>query len=172
MTKAGDLKWGELFKSNEPASNLRKTNTEKVPAAQYHKDKPKGTLHKNAYSDTEEKDQIPAAPKNKPGEVPRRPSDAEISRVIMSNMPASMKQPTHADMVKAAIAQGIQKTPEQMEKMDKDWEGTIGDFYKNATKPIEDPVSKDNQEWGSGKSFNDDISEEELQKRNMYTEDE
>ena len=171
MTKPGDLKWKEFYKSNNSSHTLRKTVEEKVPSAQYHQDKPTGTLHKNAFSGKEEVNQKPAVPINKPGEIPRRPTNLEISQVIMANMPKSVQQPTHAEMVKAAIASGIQKTPEEMAEKQKDWENSINDFYKSANKPIEKLDSEDNKSWGSGKSFNDDLSEEELKKRNMYVEE-
>lgn len=171
MAKPGELNWNELFKSNTQKSDLRKTNTEKVPSAQYHMDKPSGTKHKNAYSGPSEeelKKKKPAEPINKPGEVPRRPTNIEISRAILANMPKQMRQPTHAEMVAAAKQMGLVKTKEDLEKAQKDWENRLNKWHEDAAKPIEDQSSPENQAWASGTSFNDSLTEEERQKRNMY----
>ncbi len=168
MTKIGDLNWEELFKTDEPTPNLQKTHTEKVPSAQYHQDKPVGPLHKNAYSGTEEKDQVPAAPKNKPGEVPRRPTNIEVSQAIMANMPKQMRQPTTAEQIEWAKAAGLIKSAEQEEVLQKDWEGRLNDFYKAASEPVDQQNYDNESGWGSGGSFNDGISAEELEKRNKF----
>ena len=168
MSKPGDLKWDDLFKNNEPKSNLRKTNTEKVPSAQYHKDKPVGTLHKNAYSDQGKVSETPATPINKPGEVPRKPTNIEISQSILANMPKQMRQPTNAEMEAAAQQMGLVKSEEELAQLQKDWENRLNDFHSEANKPVESQLSKTDEAWASGKSFNDTLSEEERTNRNKF----
>ncbi len=45
-------------------------------------------------------------------------------------------QPTQEEFEQAMVAQGIAFTPEQLEKMDKDWGNTMTDFFREASKPL------------------------------------
>jgi hypothetical protein len=119
-------------------------------------------------SEEELKKQKPAEPVNKPGEVPRRPTNIEISQAILANMPKQMRQPTHAEQLAWAKQAGLIKSQEELDSLQKDWENRLNDFYKTAKKPIENQNSPENQAWGSGKSFNDNLSDEEKTQRNMY----
>ena len=168
MAKPGDLKWDDFFKSNEPKSNLQKTRTEKVPSAQYHQDKPVGTLHKNAFSDQGKVSKTPAAPINKPGEVPRKPTNIEISQSILASIPKQMRQPTNAEMQAAARQMGLVKSEEELAQLQKDWENRLNDFHNEANKPVEPQLSKTDEAWASGKSFNDTLTEEERSERNKF----
>ena len=160
--------WDDLFKSNSSKPSLRKIHTERVPKAQYHQDKPVGTLNKNSEAPVEEKDQIPAAPKNKPGEIPRRPTNIEISSAILANLPKQMRQPTSAEQIEWARATGLIKSEEDQEQLQKDWEGRLNDFYKAAKAPVDDQSSKKGEAWAPNQSFNDSLSEEERLERNTF----
>ena len=157
MTKAGDLKWDELFKGKQPQQELKKAvNKEHVPAAQ----------HKTVQDQPISK--RPVSQINKPGEVPRKPPNVEIAEAILANMPKQMRQPTHAEMVAVAKQMGLQKSPQDLQKAQKEWENKFNDFYAEAKKPVDPEGYADESGWGSGKSFNDGISAEELEKRNKF----
>lgn len=57
---------------------------------------------------------------------------------------------------------------EQVQKAEQDWNNQINDFYKEASKPLEKQDSRENLDWGSGKSFNDSLTPEELAERNKH----
>jgi hypothetical protein len=57
---------------------------------------------------------------------------------------------------------------EQVQKAEQDWNNQINDFYTEATKPLEKQDSKENLDWGNGRSFNDSLTPEELAKRNRH----
>jgi len=152
MPKAGDLDWGNLFKSEEEPTTLRKSN-EHVPGAQHN------TVMNHKVNER------PATPVNKPGEVPRRPSNDEVASFILGGMnDARYRQATDEELFG-----GLVKSQEELDAMDKDWENTLNKWHESAAAPIEDQSALENKEWGSEiKSFNDSLTEEELQKRNMY----
>jgi len=63
---------------------------------------------------------------------------------------------------------GLVVSEEQLQKAEDDWNNQLNGFYKEAAKPLEKQDSVDNAEWGSGKSFNDSLAPEELEKRNKH----
>ena len=85
---------------------------------------------------------------------------ADFAKSIIDSTP---KQPTDEEMFGYLTV-----SEEQLQKAEDEWNGRLGGFYEAAAEPLEKQDSKENLEWGSCKSFNDDIEEEELQKRNMH----
>jgi hypothetical protein len=98
---------------------------------------------------------ITPGPTLRKGEVPRRPSDAEIRECIMKGAP---KQPTDQEMFGR-----FEVTEEQAKAAQEQWEGTFTRFFKTNHPPIEsqDP----NKTWGNRGpvNFNDrsQLTEEE-----------
>lgn len=173
MAKPDELKWDDFFKSQNQQNTLRKTR-ERVPSAQYHQDKPVGTPNKNAFSGPSEeelKKKKPAARINKPGEVPRRPTNIEISQAILANMPKQARQPTSAEMIKMGEEMGLVKSKEEMDALEKKWQNTFNDHFAQLDKPVENQKSEDNVGWADGKSFNDSLPEEERIARNMHIDE-
>jgi len=96
----------------------------------------------------------------KEGETPYRPTDKEITAAIMHNAP---KQPTDEEMFGHLVV-----SEEQVAKAKADWYNKLQGFYDAAMKPVI-PEEEQELEWGSGKSFNSTLSDQERLKRNMYT---
>lgn len=104
-----------------------------------------------------------AEPINKSGEIPRKPTDEEIAEFILRGTNSKgIRQATDEELFGHLVV-----TEEQMKKAEYKWDNKLDLFYKAA----KEPINKSNQEydWGSGKSFNDSLTEEERLKRNMYT---
>lgn len=77
------------------------------------------------------------------------------------------KQPTNEQMFGHLVV-----TQEQIKAQEKAWQDRVGDWFKNANKPV-DKLNKsrsniENREWAPGKSFNDMLTEEELKERASY----
>ena len=96
----------------------------------------------------------------KEGEEPYRPTDEEIRAAIMHNAPS---QPTNEQMFGHLVV-----SEEQVAKAKADWDNKLQGFYDAAKAPLI-PEEEQELEWGSGKSFNSTLSEEERLKRNMHT---
>jgi len=146
MAKAGELDWSEeLNKSN----NYTHTPTV-LWAADQHGGGKQGVDPLNK-----------AKPRLEKGEVPYRPTDEEISNTILHNAP---KQPTDLEMFGHLLV-----TEEELQKKEADWENKV---QKNIS-DLNEPINSDNQEeeWGTCKSFNESLSDEERYKRNMFTGD-
>jgi hypothetical protein len=88
----------------------------------------------------------PEDPRSKPvvtgpvlrkGEVPRRPSDAEIRGFILKDMP---KQPTNQQLFGH-----LEVTEEMAKKAREEWESTFTKFFKSKHEPIEKNQKPD---WG------------------------
>jgi hypothetical protein len=100
---------------------------------------------------------------NEDGEIPRKPSNEEISEYILKGMDqpnlGQWKDSEH--LHKEIVSQA------QADELQKNWENTVQNFYEAAYAP----VNKYSQEedWGTGKSFNDSLTKEERLKRNMFT---
>lgn len=110
-----------------------------------------------------------AKPVNAPGEIPRKPSDEEISEFILKgvdvNGSSPLGQPTDEQMFGHLVP-----AEEELQKAANEWDNKIDGFYKAAQTPII-PKEKEQLEWGDGASFNDSISEEERLKRNMHAKE-
>jgi hypothetical protein len=59
-------------------------------------------------------------------------------------------------------------TEDQLKKADETWGDVFTNFFKSVTKPVEDPNSKDNKDWGNRNSVYDGLTDEEKAERNMY----
>lgn len=100
----------------------------------------------------------------KKGEVPTPQSDEEIRKVILSGTDRpGFKQATDQELFGHLVV-----PKEELEKMEKKWEGTINNWFQEASKAVGDKVAP--QDWASGQSFNSTLSQEELKKRNMYVD--
>lgn len=142
MAKAGELKWDELYKS-------KKENTTHTPSALWVNDPNIGISTKGE-----------ASPLLKKDEIPYKPSNEEITKAILAGAP---KQPTDEEMFGQ-----FEVTEEQAAKAEKEWNSTI---TKSLTMPKLGKSVNDEEDWGSGKSFNSTLSREEILKRNMHLGD-
>lgn len=141
--RLGDLNWDVLEKSND--------NYEHKPTALWSATKSQGIDPLNN-----------SEPILKKGEVPVRPSNEEVASYILNGANNQWKDSEH--LHKEIVSQ------EQAEQLQKDWSNSLDNFYKAAQAPTI-PEAKQELEWGSGKSFNESLTEEERLKRNMYTGD-
>jgi len=94
--------------------------------------------------------------------------DSEEAKQIFSDFAKSIvkgtpKQPTDQEMFGHLTV-----SEEQLQKAEDEWNGKLNGFYEEAAKPLEKRDSTENSSWGNGKSFNESLEEEELQKRNMH----
>lgn len=151
MPKPGELNWDELYKSEDSSYSHE-------PSALWAADQYGGGKHG---VDPLNK----AKPVNAPGEVPRKPTDDEIASYILKGADAQgVGQWRDEDHLHKEVV-----SQEEAEQLQKSWENVFNDHFAQLDKPVEDQLSKDNQEWGSGKSFNDSLTEEERLRRNMFT---
>ena len=151
MAKAGELDWSELTKSEKKETHIHK------PSALWINNATLGVAPKGD-----------AKPLLAKGEVPVPPTDEEIRAEIMRGMDApGLRQPTDAEMFGALVV-----SQEAIDEAEKSFETKIADFYAMANKPLTGKTQEDDEAWASGKSFNSQISKEELAKRNMFTGDE
>ena len=86
----------------------------------------------------------------------------KFAKAIINDTP---RQPTDEQMFGHLFV-----SEEEVLKAEHAWNGFFNKFYDSSAVPLEKQDSIDNLEWGNGKSFNDSIEEEELQKRNMHVE--
>ena len=84
----------------------------------------------------------------------------ELAKSILSGAP---KQPTDERLFGHLVV-----SEEQVQKAEQEWNDKLNGFYEEAAKPLEKQDSMKNTEWGSGKSFNDSLAPEELEKRNKH----
>lgn len=147
MAKAGELDWSELLNKSEEEYKHKPTA---LWAAQMSGGKAGGVDPLNK-----------AKPRIKEGEVPYRPTDEEIRKAVIHNAP---KQPTDEELFGHLVV-----TEEMVKKAQQDWENKMNSTFDAMKAPI---ISEEDQdhEWGTGKSFNESLSREELEKRNMYTD--
>lgn len=99
--------------------------------------------------------------KLKKGEVPHKPTNEEITTAILKNAP---KQPTDEEMFGHLVP-----TEDQIKKAEEQWEDVFKNHFNQLKEPLEKQDSKDNIEWGNGKSFNSTLSPKELKARNSYS---
>lgn len=85
---------------------------------------------------------------------------SEFAKSIVRDTP---KQPTDEEMFGHLVV-----SEEQIEKAEEDWNNTLNKHFDGQKTPVEDQDSAENRNWGNGKSFNESLEEEELQKRNIY----
>lgn len=101
---------------------------------------------------------------NKDGKEPYRPSNEEIAKFILKGLGNTAQWKDEDHLHKEIMSE------KDAEEMKKAWENSIQGFYDAARTPIiKDQKTVD---WGSGKSFNSTLSEEERLKRNMEGTDE
>jgi len=143
MSKAGELDWSDFNKTEEKYEHKQTALWVNTPGV--------GIAPK----------MDGAEPTLKKGEIPRKPTNEEIASYILKGTQtggqAQWKDSEH--LSKEIVSQ------EQAEELQKNWNNSINDFYKVANKPV-NPNSKESN-WGSGKSFNSTLTEEERFKRNM-----
>lgn len=88
----------------------------------------------------------------KKGEVPRKPTDEEISKAILSGAPS---QPTNEQLFGGGVV-----TEEEANKLKKGWNNSINDWYTDAKKPVENQDL--NKSWGCrGPIWKEELTEEE-----------
>lgn len=147
MAKAGELSWDEFEK---------KETIEHKPTALWVNAPGVGIAPK---SDT-------AEPTLKKGEVPRKPSNEEIASYILKGIKSGAQaQWQDSDHLHKEVV-----TEDQAKELQKNWENAIDNFYKAANAPVIANPKETN--WGSGKSFNSTLTEEERLRRNTYTGEE
>jgi hypothetical protein len=83
-----------------------------------------------------------------------------LAKAIVSGAP---KQPTNEELFGHLVV-----SEESLQKAEDDWNNKINDFYTEAAKPLEKQDSRENLDWGNGKSFNDSLSPEELEERKNH----
>ena len=104
-----------------------------------------------------------AEPTLKKGEVPRKPSNEEIANYILKGVKSGpLGQWKDSDHLHREVV-----TEAQAKELQKNWENAIDNFYKAAQSPVN--PQKQDTDWGSGKSFNSTLTEEERLRRNMFT---
>jgi len=149
MAKPGELDWSELLQKSDDYTH--------EPTALWAADQYGGGKHG---VDPLNK----AKPVNAPGEIPKEPSNEEISEYILKGTQApGVRQATDEELFGHLVV-----TEEQFKKAEEDWNNTLNNFYKAAQAPVV-PEDKQDSEWGDGSSFNSALTEEERLKRNMYT---
>lgn len=139
--KLGELDWSELKKSDEEYNHK--------PTALWAADKHGGGK--------EGVDPLNKAEKRlKDGEVPYKPTDEEIANAVMYNAP---KQPTDAEMFGHLVV-----TEDMIKAAEDEWAGKMNKSLTHVD------IGDTEEEWGNGESFNKSLSREELEKRNMFTD--
>lgn len=144
MAKAGELDWSELKKSDDKYRHTPTALWSAVPGAGV--------------------DPLNKAEKIlKDGETPYKPTNEEIAKAILhgANRPGVGQWKDEDELHKEVVSQA------QAEKMQKNWENTFQSFYEAGKAPINE--EEQDCDWGTGKSFNSTLSEQERLKRNMYT---
>jgi len=81
---------------------------------------------------------VSTGPVLRKGEVPRRPSDAEIRHTILAGAP---KQPSNKQLFGH-----LEVTEEMAKKATQEWEGTFTKFFRTNHEPIEKSQAT---EWGN-----------------------
>jgi hypothetical protein len=75
----------------------------------------------------------------------------------------SQRQPTNEELFGHLVV-----SEEQVKKAEENWNNTFNNHFDLLKKPIENQRSKENLEWGKGKSFNSTLTEEERRARASY----
>ncbi len=146
MSKAGELDWSDLYKSQDDYEHTPTALWARVPGCGV------DPLNK-------------AKPVLAKGEVPRKPSDEEIAGYILKGMEnESLGGWKDEDYLHKEVV-----SQEQAEQLQKDWDNKLDNFYKTAQTPVV-PEKEQKLEWGDGASFNDTLTEEERLNRNMFTD--
>ena len=145
MAKAGELDWSELLQKTEEEYKHKPTV---LWAAQMSGGKAGGVDPLNK-----------AQPRIKEGEEPYRPTDEEIRKAVMHNAP---KQPTDEELFGHLVV-----SEEMAKKAEENWNTKMNSAFEAMKAPIIKQEDEDH-EWATGKSFNESLTREELEKRNMY----
>ena len=141
--------WSDLFELN---TELKKSDDYKHNPTALFVNNPQGIAPKGE-----------AAPRLAKGEVPVKPTDEEIRKAILHNAP---RTPSKEDVEMHLLRQGLAYSPEQLKAMEEEYETRL---VKSLTMPEVTKFAEEEQDWGTGKSFNSTLSREELLKRNMDT---
>lgn len=145
MAKLGELDWGELL-------NKSKEEYKHEPTALW---TAQACGRKEGGVDPLNK----AEKRIKEGEVPRKPSNEEIAKAVLHNAP---KQPTDEELFGHLVV-----SEEMAKKAEENWNTKMNSAFEAMKAPIIKKEDKDH-EWATGKSFNESLTREELEKRNMY----
>lgn len=151
MTKFGELRWDELYKSESDEYSHE-------PTALWSATPRCGIDPLNK-----------AKPTNAPGEVPIKPSDEDIADFILKGQDVHGAHPQGQWKDEEHLHKEI-VTQEQSEQLQKDWDNKLNNIYEAAQAPII-PQEEQTNDWGDGASFNDTLTEEERLKRNMFTDE-
>ena len=151
MAKAGELDWSEELN--------KACDYKHVPTALWAMDQAGG---KEGGIDLLNK----AKKINEEGEIPRKPTDEEIANYILKGVIGNehVGQWRDEDHLHKEVV-----TQEQAEELQKNWENIFQNFYDAANAPVNQ--SNQEEDWGTGKSFNDSLTEAERLRRNMHTDD-
>lgn len=141
MAKAGELDWSNLYKTGK--IDLEPIHDTRL--AELRKMEVKKDYHKTG---------------EKPSEEMLRKEAEWILDGWRNSAEGQWRDEDHAH--KEVVTQ------EQAEKMQKNWENVFQNFYEAGFEPIN--KSNQNEDWGTGKSFNDSLTEKERLRRNMHTE--
>lgn len=82
-------------------------------------------------------------------------SENELAQKLSSVIPFNNKvnlQPTNEQFEQELIRQGIAVTPDQLEDMNKNWQGTMNNFFAEASKPLTQRFASEEEEaayWAS-----------------------
>lgn len=145
--KAGELDWSELLNKSEEEYKHKPTA---LWAAQISSGKAYGIdpLSK-------------AKPRIKEDEIPYKPTNEEIAKAVLYNVP---KQPTDEELFGHLVV-----TEEMVKKAEEEWNNRSNNAFNAMKAPITSKQDQ-NHEWANGKSFNDSLTREELEARNMFTD--
>lgn len=145
MARFGELDWTELTKTGIVEQDpLVKAQIAALNLSKWDKETPTPILKK--------------------GEIPRKPTNEEIAKAILSNIGGAAQWKDADHLNREVVSQ------EEAEALEKAWHDSINGVQKASQAKIGKPVDDDS--WGSGKSFNSTLTPEELVKRNMCTDGE
>ena len=101
---------------------------------------------------------VTTGPVLRKGEVPRRPTDAEIREYILKGAP---QQPSNE-----ALFGHLEVTEEMAKKAQQDWENVFTKFFKTKHEPIE---KNQTPSWGRGPVDQNDISQLTEEEKRILT---
>lgn len=147
MPKAGELDWSELNKAEEE-----------------YKHEPTALWAAATYAPNEGVDPLigDAEPINKKGEVPRKPTNEEITKAIMHGTnQKGVRQATDEELFGHLVV-----SEEQVKKAEAEWDNTFNGFYEEANKPVTGDTAA---EWNGREPLTKGMSEKELEAWRMFT---
>ena len=148
MAKIGELNWDELTKS----------------VKEEYKHEPTALWAADMYGGGKEVvDPLNKAEKRlKDGEVPRKPTNEEIAKIIMHGIDRKgIRQATDEELFGHLVV-----SEEMAKAAQKEWDNKLNAFYEEANKSI---TSDTANEWNGREPLTKGMTEEELAKWRMYT---